>query len=366
MPDASKSFPAPAGANAPVTDLSGVLPGDVGDLVDDSRPTPSPVVGALPILSLLALAGAVGFAAFASPEVGLPAGLLLLGVSLSATIAIARLASAAKDERRRVQEAAELTRLRQWPEAGRAVGSLLARPMRLASHRVRALALAVKVLARSGRHDDAAELAGELADEPGLDPATKFDATCGLAMLQLRTGRLGEANDTLDRLRSEVRRIKAGVRKARQAREAQSETQEADDPEPDAPADVLLDAAGEDVPPPPSPLDGPADASDVEPGPLVLAEIYRDVQTNHATEAVELFDQHRDVLRRSLGMRFGDALALAAAGAEAAGLPDRARGLWHDAPHLQSAGELVRIYPELARLAGRYEAAGLDWNGGGA
>ncbi|MEM1011872.1 MAG: hypothetical protein AAGI46_06585 [Planctomycetota bacterium] len=322
---------------------------DVESLVELSRPAPSPMLGILPFAGLGCLVAALVTAtALQSPlGMGIATGFLL--GSLGSTFYMARLAQSARDERRAVRKIDELVTLRQWSDAATSVRQLMSRPMRLLVSRRAAVSLLARITSRYGDEEAAIELMRDLIDDPGTDPSTSFAARCNLAVLLLRTHRLGEANDTLDRLRGDMRRMQSSIARMRQADDASVAEEE-----PELKIDDLLDAEDGDGPPQAS-ADVPPSPESFVPAALIVAEMYRDVQTNHHEEAIEAFEQHRPSLQRQLGVRFSDALALASASAERAGRSDDAAVWWSDATCLTPAAELLRRYPELADVASRHE-----------
>ena len=327
---------------------------DVGRLLDVSRPAPVGPLFLLPPLGLAMMVGALLLTLFAPARIGVPLGVGLLLSSVACTVIVARAATRARDERRRVRDADELVTLRRWPEAAAALRSLLARPMRLDVNRRPALVALARVLGRYGLHDEAIDVAEEVLDDPRTDPATKFAVGCGRAVLLLQGGRLGDANDALSRLRGEVRQVQRAVERARRQAEdgeTPAEPTAAEDDSVDLPAEALLDADDPDAVAPPA-----AANVEFEPAALIFAEIYRDVQTNHHQEAVELYLENRQLLPRQLGVRAGDAHAMAALAAEGLGRPDEARQYWSEATCLVPTAELTRRYPELASIASLYPA----------
>ena len=84
---------------------------------------------------------------------------------------------------------------------------------------------------------------------------------------------------------------------------------------------------------------------------LVLIEIYRDVKTGHADEAIELFTKHRVTLRDQLGHRVADAWALLAKAYDMLERRDEARAAYENATLLAPAAELERRYPEVATMS---------------
>ena len=253
--------------------------------------------------------------------------LALLGVSLTTTLLLARLAKLARGERRLVDEIEELLLLRHVPQAADALAKLLGRPMRLPQNRLVALAHLARLLERRGRFDDAAEVAQIVIDSPLIDPASRFAVGCGRAMSLLRADRLFDANNAVDALRREVGRLEQAVRRM---------GDEQDDP-------PTFDSAA-----------------------LTLIELYRDVQTRHNEEILEALDAKRTGLRDALGVRVADALALAATAAQRLGDAARAAALWAEATCLVPAAELLRRYPEVAEVAAAHPAAPRPATGGAA
>jgi len=90
---------------------------------------------------------------------------------------------------------------------------------------------------------------------------------------------------------------------------------------------------------------------------VALVEIYRDVKTGHPQEAIELFEQKRDVLRDQLGHRMADAYALVARAYDLQNREAEARAMFRSATLLAPAAELFRRYPEVDKLKGKYEPA---------
>jgi hypothetical protein len=85
--------------------------------------------------------------------------------------------------------------------------------------------------------------------------------------------------------------------------------------------------------------------------------MYRDVKTGHPAEAVEMFEKHREALRRQLGHRMADGWALAARAYDLLDRPGDAQGAYENATILQPLAELTRRYPEVAPLASKYKPA---------
>ncbi len=322
---------------------------NVDELLASSMPVPTPMLAFLPIGGMICLTAAVATAALTNSPLGLGIALGLLFASIGTTVYMARLATAARDERRQVRQIDELVTLRCWPEAAAELNKTMSKPMRLLVSRRGLMSLLVRVVNRYGDDETSIELTTLLADDERADASTRFAARCGLAVLLLRTHRLGEANDVIDRLRSDVRRMRAVVARTR-PNEEDADTEE---PEPELDLQTLLDAEEGSESPPPAQQTSP---EVLVPAPLLLAEMYRDIQTNHNAEAVETFVAHREVLRRQLGLRLGDALALASLAADRLGQTDDAEQWWGDATCLTPANDVVRRYPELAAVAQKYPA----------
>lgn len=220
----------------------------------------------------------------------------MMGLLLTLGIGSMCAARAVAAERDAVRGAGELVRLRRWPEAAAALERLMSRPMCTRPGRLHALVCLAAVAARYHRHDDAATVYDYLLDQP-LDDASRHTVRAGRAMALLHDDRLHDA----DRAIAELRRG---------------------------------DMAGE------SAL-------------LALVEIYRYVKTGNPQDALEVFRRSRRLLPGQLGVRTGDALALAARACDMLGRTDEAQALYLDATTLIPPEELCRRYPETAPLAGR-------------
>jgi hypothetical protein len=90
---------------------------------------------------------------------------------------------------------------------------------------------------------------------------------------------------------------------------------------------------------------------------LALVEIYRDVITGHADDAVARFKEKLPTLREQLGQRVGDAWGLAAKAYDAMGRSEEAAAAWTNATLLVPSVELENRWPELAGLSQHYAAA---------
>lgn len=223
--------------------------------------------------------------------------LVVVGMSTMTWYAV----RAQRAEQTYLESAEELIQLRRWPEAAMLLQGLLSRPMRTHGMRAQALIFLTSVLARYHRFEDAIAVQNHLLDELPPDSSTAYAVKLGRAMAMLRDDHLYDA----DRAISELRR-----------------SQDASD------------SAG-----------------------LALVEIYRDVKTGHPTEAVELFNAKRSLLRQQLGHRIADAYALLAKAYDLLGRTEQAGDAYAAATTLSPAPELHRRYPELAGLIGRYQPA---------
>ena len=333
-----------ADPSSDVPDLAAYF--DVPALIAASRPQLGGGVLLVPPLGLGALLGAMAVTALASGPWATAAAIALLVVSAACMVYLARLTAAARSERSQVRQADELVTLRHWPQAAALLKDVLGRPMRLGPSRRAALVALVRTLGRYGLYDEAVEAADAAVEGP-IDPATRFALACGRAMLLLQAGRLSDANDAIGRLKSDVRQIDAALRRARRQAEENADSPPADD-DAEVSAEALLDEPDTVIP--------PEAAEGFDPAALTVVELYRDVQTFHADEALEVFESRRDGLREQLGARFGDALALAAVAAGRSDRPGDARQWWADATNLVPADELLRRYPEVREVADAHPA----------
>jgi tetratricopeptide (TPR) repeat protein len=205
-----------------------------------------------------------------------------------------------RSDQQRVERIGELVQLRRWPEAAVAVDQYLTSPARTHGFRAQALVYLSSVLARLHRFEDAIAVHNQLLEEGTLDEGSAATVRLARAMAMLREDHLFDA----DRAINELRR---------------------------------------------GPLAGSAG--------LALVEIYRDVKTGHPAEATELFEQKREVLRDQLGHRVADAYALAARAYDLLGREAEARSAFQSATLLAPVAELLRRYPEVEKLTGRYPLA---------
>lgn len=205
-----------------------------------------------------------------------------------------------RSDQQRVERIGELVQLRRWPEAAVAVDQYLTSPARTHGFRAQALVYLSSVLARLHRFEDAIAVHNQLLEEGTLEEGSAATVRLARAMAMLREDHLFDA----DRAINELRR---------------------------------------------GPLSGSAG--------LALVEIYRDVKTGHPAEAAELFEQKREILRDQLGHRVADAFALAARAYDLLGREAESRSAFQSATLLAPVAELLRRYPEVEKLAGRYPPA---------
>lgn len=225
----------------------------------------------------------------------------LMGFVGSITLLAFSGARRARIEQLTVSSIEELIHLRRWPEAGLMLQALLSRPARSPIARAQGLFFLAMVLARYHRFEDSVSVYDYILSEMALDDATDHLVRLGRAMALLREENLLDA----DRAISELRRTSRGV-----------------------------ESAG-----------------------LALVEIYRDVKTGHPVEALELFDQRLDVLRRQLGHRVADGWALAARAYDMLDRREEAQAAFQNATILMPLPELIRRYPEVAALTSKYAPA---------
>jgi tetratricopeptide (TPR) repeat protein len=207
----------------------------------------------------------------------------------------------ARLEHTTVSSIEELIHLRRWPEAGLMIQGLLSRPARSPIARAQALFFLAMVLARYHRFEDSVSVYNYILEEMSLDDATDHLVRLGRAMALLREENLLDA----DRAISELRRTSRGV-----------------------------ESAG-----------------------LALVEMYRDVKTGHPAEAIELFEQRQQVLRRQLGHRVADAWGLLARAYDMLDRKDEAQAAFQNATILMPLSELLRRYPEISALTAKYAPA---------
>jgi tetratricopeptide (TPR) repeat protein len=229
-----------------------------------------------------------------------------IGAGLVAFIGSMALAAFIGVRKARAEHAAvaaleELIQLRRWPEAGLILQSLLSRPTRSPFSRAQAMIYLAMVLTRYHRFEDSVLVHDYVLEHIPLDDATDHGTRLARALCLLREENLLDA----DRAIAELRRNSRG-----------------------------MESAG-----------------------LALVEIYRDVKTGHPAEAIEIFEQRLQAMRRQLGHRLADAWALAARAYDMLNRPSDAKAAFENATLLTPLAELIRRYPEVAPLSKTYSPA---------
>ena len=207
-----------------------------------------------------------------------------------------------KAEQLAVEGIGELVQLRRWTQAAALVERYLSRPSRSPQLRGQALLYLASVLARYHRFEDAVAVYDHLLEHDIVDPGTAWGLRLGRAMALLGEEHLHDA----DRAISELRRM---------------------------------------APP------------DKESGGLALIELYRDVKTGHAQDAVDRFVRTLPTMRDQLGHRVADAYALAARAYDLLGRSAEAQDAFAKATLLAPPPELYRRYKEVEKLKDRYDPA---------
>jgi hypothetical protein len=204
-----------------------------------------------------------------------------------------------RQEQQALEAVEELVQLRRWDQAAAALDGLLSRPARTNAARVQALVYLCSVLARYHRFTDVMTVQQFLLEHAQFDATATHSLKLMRAMAMLHEDHLFDADRAINELRREA-------------------------PE----------SAG-----------------------VVLVDLYRDVKTGHAAEAIGLFRSRLPALRAQLGARLGDAYALVARAHDMLGQEAEAAAEYERATLLAAPEELVRRYPELAAISGKYRAA---------
>jgi tetratricopeptide (TPR) repeat protein len=275
---------------------------DVPHLLEASVPRPRPSwagygIGAMLLVVLMAamLVGSEGGRLLAR----LLSAVALIGIATAAGALVVATVRRHRAEQGMVEAAGELVQLRRWPQAALVLEQILSHPSPSHVLRGQALVYLASVLARYHRFDDAIAVHTHLLEHAPLDRATAFSVRVARALAMLREDHLVDA----DRAISEMRRL---------------------------------------------------DRDDESAG-LALVEIYRDVKTGHPDEAAAIFEDKLPVLRDQLGHRVADAYALAARAYDLLGRSAEAQDAYTRATLLAPLIELHRRYPDVEKLAGRYQ-----------
>jgi hypothetical protein len=215
---------------------------------------------------------------------------------------------------KQLQVVQELVRLRHWPQACAALRDVLSRPAVDDHYYLNSLNLWAILKLRYHEF----ELAGDIlkhmvGDLPSRFPHPVFSGAAAIplrtmiAWTYLRSDRLVDFDDELSRTRKQIKELEASY----------------SDQEP--PSFVHSMRAE-----------------------FALVEMYRDIMTHHAKEAVALFQKHEAAMRSTLGRRLACPLALVAHAKLVLNDPNAAKQFFTDAKLLLSEDELRRIYPELS------------------
>ncbi len=253
-------------------------------------------------VGLLAL-GAAGVAMAAvmtaGGAAGVQLGLALMLIVLVGTMMTVGAISAARlrRERDRVQAIDELVQLRRWDEAALGLQRLLSQPMRSMAGRIQSLIFLVSVLGQRGRYTDAIAVQDYILKHVRMHEGMMFGLKLGRAMALLHEERLLDADRAI-----------TALRRSEGARES---------------------------------------------GGMALVEIFRDVKTGHAQEAVEMFQSRQKQVREQLGHRAADVYALMARAYDLLENSAEAQRWYARATLLAPVKELNR-YPEVRALAQRY------------
>jgi hypothetical protein len=276
---------------------------DVPALLQSSLPKPRGAWAWYAMLVVALVVLTTTWAANANPQLrGIArsiGGVAMLGIVIAMALLTSQAVRRQRQEQQRVEAIEELVQLRRWGDAAAMLESTLAQPARSAGARLAALIYLANVLARYHRFADAIAVQDYLLERAEFDPGTAQAIKLMRAMSMLHEDRLVDADRAIGDLRRES-------------------------PE----------SAG-----------------------LAIVQIYRDVKTGHAAEALEVFHARLPALRSQLGYRVGDAHALAARAHDMLGQDVEAAAAFEKATLLVPAEELFRRYPEVAALRDKYAAA---------
>ena len=276
---------------------------DVPRLIERSEPRPRPILAwyALTVLAVFVLTGTL--AGSRDPKLRgtvSPIGAVaMLGVVAAMGAFTSHAVKRQREEQQRLEAVEELVQLRRWDQAAATLDEMLSRPTRTAGARVQALVYLCGVLARYHRFADVMTVQEFLLDHANFDSSATHSLKLMRAMAMLHEDHLFDADRAINELRREA-----------------------------------PDSAG-----------------------LALVEIYRDVKTGHAAEAIDLFRSRLPALRDQLGARLGDAYGLVARAHDLLGQEAEAAAEYERATLLSPPDELIRRYPELAAMKDKYRAA---------
>lgn len=214
----------------------------------------------------------------------------LVGLSLWQA---ANAAKRQRDDNALLREADESIRLGHWDRANSSLSKLLSRPANRPHIRFQALIYAGGVLNRIGRYADVIRLYERLQEEAEFPAPVAVSVRCMQAYAMLRDDRLSDGYQALADLR----------RDARQAT-----------------------------------------------GMVALLEMYRLLKTGHNDDVLALFSEKRQQITAQMSHRSADGWALAAAAALALSREEQARTYARNAALLCDPAEILKRYPECARV----------------
>ncbi|CAN5456793.1 hypothetical protein BH09PLA1_BH09PLA1_14800 [soil metagenome] len=293
---------------------------DVQRLLRASQPQPRGSLFVPGIITLILLAFGSAYLSSKSEQwrvaVDVISGLLMLVIMGAMGFVMWTAVRRQREERARIEAIEELVQLRRWQQAGAMLSEALSQPAVSLNGRVQFLIFLCSVLARYNRFEDAVTVQNHLMETVELDPSTLHALRLGRAMAMLREDSLVDADRAISDLRRDVSRAAS--------------------------------AAAQDADPP---AEAPVSAG------LALIELYRDVKTGHAAEAIEMFNRTLPAMRKQLGHRVADAHALAAKAYDFLSDSLNAQANWERATLLSPEAELLRRYPELISVSPKYRAA---------
>lgn len=292
---------------------------NVSDLIEISRPR-----GTLRVLRpgyvLIFLAATIVIALLPlEPPTRVALELGLWGVFIGTAVFFWSVIRGYRIELAELEQIEDMLALKRHFELAPRLQGLMSQPMRTDQNRLRAMVLLASTLGRLTRYDDALLVYKELVETERLAGPSGAMVKLGRAMAMLHSEHLYDADRAINDLR---RLIDRGG--------AEDELHQFD-------ASV--------------PTGGP-DVSAI--GALRIIELYRDIKTGHAEEAITLFEQNLDALRRGLGHRLGEAYAMAAVAYDRVGREDEARQAFANATVLQGVADLLNRYAELRPLLAKY------------
>ena len=289
----------------------------------------------VPLAWVLVLAAAVTQRSGAEQAV---ISLVAIGMTLGVSLLLRAGMAAGGREQQTLAQMEDRLALKHTPAVAAAATQLLARPMRSPENRLRAILLLATALARLDQQEDAIALYDQLLDHERVGGPGAAIIRVARAMALLRADRLFDADRAISDLRQRLKRPAAFQRPIAAVAVDYSEDAA------DQPAGLI--DAGERP-------ELPGDDRQLFAA-TRLVELYRDIKTGHAEDALTLFETDRDALRDALGHRYAEVLGLTAAAHHALGHYEKAAEAFAAATTLLPAVELVRKYPELNALSDHY------------